>query len=98
MSILGRVIEVTATGDLVSDIAADQLRQAPRGDQVRVVVDQVHETFGIFGGEHGQPAMTLIALLPDSPQRNTLMLSLVGDSAAEMLGVGVGAPVEVYWS
>ncbi len=98
MSILGRVIEVTAAGDLISDISVDQLQQAPRGDQVRVVVDQVHETFGIFGEEHGQPAMTLIALLAEPPQVGTLKLSLVGDSAADMLGVGIGAPVEVCWS
>jgi hypothetical protein len=98
MSIQGRVIEVTPAGDLISDIAADQLANVPRGDQVRVVVDQVHETFGIFGGEHGQPAMTLIALLPEPPAVGPLVLSLVGDSAADMLGVGIGAPVEVCWS
>jgi hypothetical protein len=53
-----------------------------------------HETIGIFGDDHTQPAMTLIAILGDD---GTLRLHLVSDSAAMMLGVRVAAPVEVSW-
>jgi hypothetical protein len=58
------------------------------------LVDQEHETVGIFGSDHGQPAMTLIAI---ADGQEALKLHLVEDSAAMMLGVRAGAPVEVRW-
>jgi hypothetical protein len=94
----GKVISISPTGDLVTDITASQLAGLPEGearktDAVRVVVDE-HETIGIFGDDHTQPAMTLIAILGDD---RALRLHLVSDSAAMMLGVRVAAPVEVSW-
>ncbi|MCU0708845.1 MAG: adenosylmethionine-8-amino-7-oxononanoate aminotransferase [Pirellula sp.] len=92
--IRGKIIEVTPEGDLVTDLLADQLSSVGRGSDTKVTVDDEHETFGIFGSDHGQPAMTLVAILDsDGPLR----LHLVTDSASMMLGVRVGAPVEVSW-
>ncbi len=92
MKIEGKVVEVTDAGDLISDIAANQLAGCARESQTRIVVDGEHETFGIFGTSDGQPAMTLLAIQSgDEPLR----LHLVGDSAAAMLGIRSGASIHV---
>ncbi len=93
-TIHGKVAEVTPEGDLLTDITAEQIARAPSDETVRILVDDEHETFGIFPIEHDQPAMTLIAIAqPNSPLR----LHLVGDSASMMLGVRRGASVQVKW-
>ena len=92
MTVDGKITEISEGGDLVTDIAADQLRGASRGASIRVVVDEDHETFGIFESAEGQPAMTLLAIQQgDQPLR----LHLVGDSAAAMLGIRAGASVRI---
>ena len=92
--IQGKVVEVGPNGDLITDIAPKDWRDIPRSTETRVKVDQEHETVGIFGNDHGQPAMTLIAIADgESP----LKLHLVDDSASIMLGVRTGASVEVCW-
>ncbi len=92
--IRGKVVEVSANGDLITDIEPKDWREIPRSIETRVKVDQEHETVGIFGNDHGQPAMTLIAIADgESP----LKLHLVDDSASIMLGVRSGASVEVSW-
>ncbi len=92
--IQGKVIEVTPEGDLVTDLTSAELAQVSRSSETKVIVDEEHETFGIFSAAHEQPPMTLIAILDaDSPLR----LHLVSDSASMMLGVRAGAPVEVCW-
>ena len=53
-----------------------------------------HETHGIFTDYSDQPPMTLIAAIGAS---GNLELTIVGDSAAIMLGVTVGTPVTVHW-
>jgi S-adenosylmethionine hydrolase len=93
-SIKGKVIEVSSHGGLITDITATQLASAPRDASVRITVDE-HETFGLFAAEHGQPAMTLVAVVDGSDA--LLTIELVGDSASDMLGVRSGAPVEVHW-
>lgn len=93
-SIKGKVTEIDSSGSLITDILADQLSTAPRDASVRVLVDE-HETFGIFGQDHGQPDMTLIAVLVEPT--GALRIELVSDSASAMLGVRTGAPVEVTW-
>lgn len=92
--IQGKIVEITAQGDLVTDLLAGQLEGIVRGPETKVTVDEEHETFGIFDSNHDQPAMTLVAILEPS---GSLRLHLVSDSAAMMLGVRVGAPVEVSW-
>ena len=92
--IQGTVVEVSSTGDLVTDIAPKAWKDIPRSTDTRVLVDQEHETVGLFGADHQQPAMTLIAIADgDAP----LHLHLVDDSAAMMLGVRTGASVEIRW-
>jgi hypothetical protein len=92
--IQGKIAEVTDQGDLVTDLLAGQLEGVSRGPETKVTVDDEHETFGIFGADHNQPSMTLVAILEPI---GALRLHLVDDSAAMMLGVRVGAPVEVSW-
>lgn len=92
--IQGKIVEVTAQGDLVTDLLAGQLEGVGRGPETKVTVDDEHETFGIFDSDHKQPPMTLVAVLEPS---GALRLHLVDDSAAVMLGVRVGAHVEVSW-
>lgn len=93
-TITGIVTEVTPDGDLLTDITYDQIAKAPNDETVRIIVDEEHETFGIFPAEHNQPPMTLISIAqPNSPLR----LHLVGDSASMMLGVRPGASVQVKW-
>ncbi|QDV27918.1 SAM hydroxide adenosyltransferase [Aureliella helgolandensis] len=89
----GKVVEIDETGNLVTDIPGDQLSGAPRDATLRVVVDE-HETYGLYPADHSQPAMTLVAILDAG---EPLKVVLVGDSASAMLGVQVGALVEVYW-
>jgi len=91
--IVGSVNSISESGNLVSDITAEQLESAPRDDSVSVRCED-HETMGIFENGHEQPAMTLIALIGAS---NCLELEIVGDSAKIMLGVAAGAKVEVCW-
>lgn len=93
-TIVGKVTEVTPEGDLLTDITSEQIAKAPSDESVRILVDDEHETFGIFSVDHDQPSMTLIAISqPDGPLR----LHLVGDSASMMLGVRRGANVQVKW-
>ncbi|MEO8495677.1 MAG: SAM hydroxide adenosyltransferase [Planctomycetota bacterium] len=89
----GRVVSITESGNLVTDITADQLADVPRGDQVTVRCDE-HETLGIFDVDHEQPPFTLIALVGAS---GCLELEIVTDSAKIMLDVSVGEKVEVHW-
>lgn len=91
--IVGSVSSVTESGNLVTDITAEQLNAAPRDDRVSVRCDG-HETNGIFDVGHDQPAMTLIALVGES---RCLEIAIVGDSARIMLGASVGEKVEVCW-
>jgi S-adenosylmethionine hydrolase len=92
--IKGTVIDVSEDGDLITDITDEQLAGVGRTADTKVVVDDEHETFGLFDIDHKQPSMTLIAIM--EPQK-TLRLHLVSDSAAMMLGVRKGASVKILW-
>lgn len=89
----GKVIEIDDSGNLITDIHVESLAGAPRDSSVRVVVDE-HETYGLYPPNHSQPSMTLVAILNES---GPLKIVLVDDSASAMLGVRVGASVEVQW-
>ena len=91
--ITGAITEIDCDGNLITDIMAEQLVDAPRDESVTVAADE-HETVGIFSEDHDQPEMTLIALLD---RVGRLQLVLVGDSAKTMLGIGVGTEVTVRW-
>ena len=89
----GKVVAVTESGNLVTDILLDRLSDVPRDDSVTIQCDE-HQTVGIFPADHGQPAFTLLAVEGES---GALELAIVEDSAKIMLGVGEGTPVEVRW-
>lgn len=91
--IQGTIAAVSESGNLITDITAEQLADVPTGDSVVIRCDD-HETTGIFGVDHNQPEATLIALIGTS---GNLELEIVGDSAKIMLGVAVGEKVEVVY-
>jgi S-adenosylmethionine hydrolase len=91
--IAGQVTAVDSFGNLITNITREMLSDVPTDETVGVFCDE-HETRGIFKAYAEQPAMTLIALVGSN---DCLELAIVDDSAAIMLGVGVGAPVEVRW-
>lgn len=92
-TLTGKVIEVDSTGNLITDIPSERLRGAPTDASLRVVVDE-HETYGLYPTNHAQPSMTLVAIVDGAAP---LKIVLVDDSASAMLGVRVGAMVEVHW-
>jgi S-adenosylmethionine hydrolase len=89
----GAVVEITETGNLVTDISAAQLRAAPTDERVVIECDE-HQTAGIFTPDHDQPPMTFLAIVKEGGH---LELTIVGDSAKDLLGVAVGTPVVVRW-
>ncbi len=89
----GAVVSFSETGNLVTDITVEQLRNAPTDQSVTIVCDE-HETMGIFRADHAEPPMTYLAILGESGK---LELTIVGDSARIMLGVSRGTPVVVKW-
>lgn len=91
--ITGEVTAVDSFGNLVTNVTREMLAGVPTDETVGVVCDE-HETRGIFNAYADQPPMTLIALVGSN---DCLEIAIVDDSAAIMLGVGAGAPVEVRW-
>jgi S-adenosylmethionine hydrolase len=89
----GKVVAITADGNLVTTISSQQLRNAPRDERVRVCCDE-HETNGIFSSDHSEPDSTFLAMLNGE---GMLELAIVGLSASEMLGIRVGESVIVEW-
>jgi S-adenosylmethionine hydrolase len=92
--IQGSVVSITATGSLVTDLTADQLRAAPRDERTQIRCDE-HFTQGLFPSNHGEPEMTFLAILDDS---GPLQLEIVGENASLMLGIRVGQSVSVEWA
>lgn len=89
----GNIASISDDGNLVTDISVEKLADAPRGEETVISCD-THQTMGLFALDHGQPEMTLLAILGES---GFLELAIVGDSAKIMLGVGVGEAVTVKW-
>jgi len=92
--IQGSVVSITATGSLVTDLTAAQLRAAPRDERTRIRCDE-HFTQGLFSPDHGEPEMTFLAVLSEA---EPLQLEIVGESASLMLGIRVGQQVVVEWA
>ena len=93
-NVQGSVVRISYDGDLITDVSSEKLTAVLGNASVHIVVDDVHETFGLFGVDHDQPSMTLIAICDNG---EPLRLHLVGDSASMMLGVRAGAPIRVSW-
>ncbi len=89
----GKIVGFSDSGDLLTDITADQLKYAPRDEHVRILCDE-HETVGIFEANHGQPDATFLALLN---AQGSLELRIVGMSARELLGIPLGERILVQW-
>ena len=89
----GKVVAITDSGALVTDISAQDLRAAPTDESVLVSCDE-HETCGIYQADHNQPEATFLAYIG---VRGVLELDIVGVGAGPMLGIRVGHPVVVKW-
>jgi S-adenosylmethionine hydrolase len=88
----GKIVASTESGNLVSDIANDRLRDVPHS-MATIKCDE-HETVGIFAANHPEQPFTLMAVLGSS---GCLELTIVGESAKAMLGVRVGEKIVVRW-
>ena len=89
----GTVVAYGPTGNLITDIPHDRLKNVPAGDGVKVTCDE-HETIGVYPANHQEDACTLMAILGGS---GFLELTIVGDSAQAMLGVPLHERVVVKW-
>ncbi|MGY8770927.1 MAG: SAM hydroxide adenosyltransferase [Pirellulales bacterium] len=92
-TIKGTVVDITDSGDAVTDIENSSLADAPRDESISIACGG-HKTVGLSPADHDQPEMTYIAVLGNS---GALELSLVGDSAAKFLCLKVGDPVKIVW-
>ena len=93
-TIEGKVESVDSAGNLITNIHADQLENAPRDERVTIICDE-HETHGIYSSTDTQPEMTYIGIITDDGR---LQLTIVGESAHLMLGIQVGEKVVVKWT
>jgi S-adenosylmethionine hydrolase len=90
-SIEGSVEKIGESGNLITNIAIDQVADLPPDDSVTVTFGG-HETHGVHPTEHEQPMGTLVASRGES---GFLEIEIVGISIAEMLGIKVGEAVIV---
>ncbi len=91
--ITGSVQSIDSFGNLITDIKADALADAPTDERLLVECDE-HQTTGLYRTYGDQPPMTLMALVGSS---GFVELAIVDDSAAAMLGIGKGAKVTLTW-
>lgn len=89
----GIVLKIDTFGNLITNISADMLIDHPT-DERACVICSIYETWGIYQAYGDHPNGTLVAVI-DSTER--LELAVVGESAAERLGIQVGMPVVVAW-
>jgi len=89
----GKVVSISESGNLITDISCAALAEAPRDGTVSIRCDE-HETVGLFTSGHNEPEMSFLALLGDG---GFLELTIVGDSAKMMLGIRTGERVNVQW-
>jgi S-adenosylmethionine hydrolase len=89
----GTVVAYSESGNLVTDIPNDRLRDVPRSDSVTVTCDE-HQTVGIYAADHSEEPFTLMAILGPG---GALEITIVGESAKGMLGVKLGEKVVVKW-
>ena len=89
----GQVVSIDDSGNLITDIAIDQLSAAPRDESVTIKFGD-HATVGLFPASHDQPDATMVAVLGNS---GFLEIQIVGISLAEMLGIKVAESVAVSW-
>ena len=89
----GEVVSVAETGNLITDICADQLADVPRDESVVIKCDG-HATAGIFPADHEEPPFTFLAVLGEGGR---LELCMVGESASKFLGIKPGSQITLAW-
>jgi S-adenosylmethionine hydrolase len=89
----GEVVEIDSFGNLITNISREMLRGVPTDETVVIDCDG-HETLGIFRTYSDQPPLTFLAHIGST---GMLELAIVQENAAAMLGIKVGAPVNVTW-
>ena len=90
-TIEGSVEKIGESGNLITDIALEQVAGLPADDSVKVTFGG-HETHGVHPTVHEQPMGTLVASRGES---GFLEIEIVGIGIAEMLGIKVGEAVVV---
>ncbi|NLX94562.1 MAG: SAM-dependent chlorinase/fluorinase [Rhodopirellula sp.] len=91
--IVGTVLQIDSFGNLITNITAEMLAGRPTDNRACIVAN-IYETWGIYHSYGEQPDGMLIALIGSNGR---LELSVVGDNAAERLGIQIGEPVAVAW-
>lgn len=91
--IQGIIEGIDSFGNLLTNITADMFRARPTDERV-VIVCGIYETWGIYRTYSELPLGTLVALVGSTGH---LELAVIGDNAAERLGLQVGTPVIVAW-
>ena len=91
--IIGSIRSIDSFGNLVTDITAEMIQEAPTDESLTIWCDG-HATHGLFQTYGDQPEMTLIALVGSS---GYLELAIVNDRASQMLGVPIGEQVIISW-
>jgi S-adenosylmethionine hydrolase len=89
----GQILRIDSFGNLVTNITAEMLVGRPTDERVCIVCN-IYETWGIFHTYAEHPHGTFVALVGSTGH---LELAVVGDNAAEMLGIEAGMPVVVAW-
>jgi len=89
----GKVVSITESGDLVTDIKISDLESAPRDENLKIECEG-HTTNGLFPTDHGQPEMTFVAFENESA---TVQISIIGGDASGFLGIKAGATVMITW-
>jgi len=88
----GKIVAYSESGDLISDLANERLRDVPHA-MATIACDE-HETVGIFAADHPEEPLTLMAVLGKG---GSLELTIVGENAKAMLGVRIGEKVVIKW-
>ncbi len=89
----GSVLKIDSFGNLITNITADMLTGHPT-DERACIICSIYETWGVYRAYGDHPSGTLIALVGSNGR---LELAVVGESAADRLGIQVGMPVVVAW-
>ncbi len=89
----GKVVSISESGDLVTDVKVSDLQSAPRDESLKIECDG-HMTNGLFPKNHDQPEMTFIAFENESA---TIQISIIGGDASGFLGIKAGAVVTISW-
>ncbi len=89
----GTVVAIKDDGSLVSDITADRLADAPKGEQTTIMCGG-HETQCLLDADHNEPESTLLAMIGASGH---LEITIDGMNLSEMLGLKVGETIVVKW-